>query len=170
MKRPVPSLRSNALGPEVRYVQVRVPVVVVVSGGDPHAVSPVVRAAAGGHVGEAPLAAVLEQPVAAVGGPVQAAALDQVGIEIAVVVHVEEGHAAPDDLGKQMPAARMPGGVGEFDPARLGHLLEPDRGVGPGRTGAADQDQAGQPPPGQAPEPQRGLHGELSSRERTASI
>src|SRR5205085_11864266 len=78
-------------------------------------------------VDEFPVLGLLEEAVG--GGRVGPAVLDQVDVEQAVVVEIEEGGAGAHDLWKEVRAGR-PGVMSEIEADFLGHVLEP---FGPGR-------------------------------------
>ena len=106
------------IGSDVGNVEIGAAVVVVVSRRHPHAVAAVAGAALGGDVVEAAIAPVAIEPVAGTGAlpGFQPPPLHQVGVQVAVAVHVEEGGAPCHYLGHQV-AASVAGFEGEADSA-----------------------------------------------------
>lgn len=93
-KAPRPSFCSSTLC-EVREIQVHVAVVVVVAGGDTHAVAGHVHAAASGGVREVAAAVVAERAARPPFLAAERATLHEQHVEVAVAVHVEAPRRRP---------------------------------------------------------------------------
>ena len=110
-----------------RHVEIGVPVVVEIAGRDAHPVSAHAGAAPVGDVLERAVAAIAVQAAARAGRVVgEAAALDQIQIEEAVVVHVEQRRAAAHDLGQKVFRV-VAGPMDEIDSSPAPDFLEPRR-------------------------------------------
>jgi hypothetical protein len=111
---------------DVRDVQVGDAVVVEIAGSNTHPITDGVRAAARCDVVERPVAAVPVEamPGQLTGGGEQIAALHEIQIEIAVVVHVEQRDAATHDF-REVELLCVPGAMREGDPRALGDVFEP---------------------------------------------
>ena len=111
---------------EIGHIEVGAPVVVEVAGGRAHSVALNIRAAAGGHVvkGAVPAIPVQTVSIRLVAGRKQVAALNQIQVEIAVVVHVEQRGAAADDL-RKVELVAMARAVNETNAGPVGDVFEP---------------------------------------------
>ena len=139
-KRPISVVAQQHLSVKARQVEIDVPVRVVVSRRHAHAVVVEPRAARLRHVGEAecspgdqlvavefvargPATRGREEPHRVPFGRREPAPLQEVDVEVAIAVEIEEGHARPHDLG-QVELPRRTGLVIEAQAARYGNLLE----------------------------------------------
>ena len=119
---------------EIRHVQIGEAIVVEVAGRHAHPVTAGAGAARNGHVFERAVTAVVIQPVAAgrigrrtadiVALERQSAALHEIQIQEAVVVHVEEGDAAAHDF-RQQVLGLVARRVDEADAGARSDLFEP---------------------------------------------
>jgi hypothetical protein len=121
-------IREQHVRPQVGDEEVDVAIAVRVTARDAHPDAAVARAAPLRDVGEGPGARILEQLVRRplLRRVCQRAALHEVGVEVAVVVHVEERRAAGHDLRHQVLATSA-AVLGEDEAARLRLLGEPGR-------------------------------------------
>ena len=115
------------IGADVGHVEIDVAVIVIISARHPHSVAAVTGPTAVGRVFEARSTGGADVAIEPVGrplvGPADAPALHEVGVEVAVAVHVEEGGPAADDLG-QVEAIGVTRPPPEVKPDGRADLLE----------------------------------------------
>ena len=126
---------QQRIGVAVGDVEVDVAVAVVVAGRGAEAVAPVFGTRALRCL-EAACSIVDVEPIAVFRARVQAAALHQVGVQVAVVVDVGQHGAAVDGLRQQVYAV-MAGAMQEVDAPVCGLLLEPGLVCACGRIGGS---------------------------------
>ena len=117
-ERAVPVVVIEHVSSEVRHVQIEETVVVVIAGGNSHAIADMADAGLFRDIHEFQLTGLRQQvPVQAIAGlptarrrieqfavAVKPCALDQIDVESAVVIVIEQGHARAHDLGHVVAA------------------------------------------------------------------
>ena len=155
LERPVAPIPVEDVLPEIRHVEVGEAVVVDIRHRDSVPPAGVADARGLGLVGEPETPFVPEEPVrqSGTGSPVvQRGAVDEVEVEVAVLVIVEEPGACPEGRDDE-PLLRFSAHVPVVDAAVPGHFLEADLAAGgaePGRPQQKDEDRErdGDSPPG----------------------
>ena len=106
---------------------IRVPVVVVVSCGNPDSITSIVSCGSNGHIGKCPVALVSEEPIRLhdFGTGFQGVAIHGVDVQFAVPVVVQKRTTGPHSLDeKLLPRAAV--GVAKIDASLVGHIDESD--------------------------------------------
>ena len=87
---------------EVCDIQIHIAVAVVVAGRYPHAVAAMVRPAPCGDIFERAVPAVSKKPVrrSPFGSVIDGTCLNQIGVKVAIPVHIKHSHPTGGDFGK----------------------------------------------------------------------
>ena len=143
LKTAAPVVAQQRVGAEIRHIEIRIAIVVVIAGGHAHAVAAIGGVAEVARLVEMAVVPVQVQPVRRIRPRcADAPALHQVQVQIVVPIHVHQRDAAGHDLRQQVPL-HMARNMREIHPAQRRFFVEPGRGRR--RTRAGEQRQSSKP-------------------------